>query len=253
MSFFNRLSKGKDKGSSNGSAPGSTSEKTGTSASSEKPSTTPSGASTSKSVSSFFGAATKPLKTRWVTEQTRELIVAHKDHPLTDQTAGMFWGFFTNKHSSEDTRNLVVLQFTDRANRSEAEAHLVAAFVRAEPAAFESLYDAALPKTRAYMALLIAYLATYESTSRTTLGMKPCAQLLRLCSDTDLEVRDSALFALLKMSVYPEGAQMVVTANVLPQAPDFLRSSIPNERIKMCNIVANVAKHEQCGPLGTCI
>jgi hypothetical protein len=86
-----------------------------------------------------------------------------------------------NEHSSEATRNLVVLQFTDRAKRSEAEAHLVATFVRAEPAAFESLYDAALPKTRSYIALLIAYLATYESTSQTTLGMKPCARLLRLC------------------------------------------------------------------------
>jgi hypothetical protein len=42
---------------------------------------------------------------------------------------------------------------------------------------------------------------------------------------------------------------MVVSANVLLRAPDFLRSSIPNERIKMCIIVANVAKHEQCAPV----
>ena len=41
---------------------------------------------------------------------------------------------------------------------------------------------------------------------------------------------------------------MVVSANVLLQAPGFLRSSISNERIKMCNIVGNVAKHEQCAP-----
>ncbi|KAJ6451398.1 hypothetical protein C8R45DRAFT_1041997, partial [Mycena sanguinolenta] len=214
-----------------------------------KPSTTPSGASTSKSVSFFFGAATKPLKTCWVIEQTSELIVVHKDYPLTDYTAEKFWGFFTNEHSSEDICNLVVLQFIDRAKRSEVEAHVATAFVRAEPAAFESLYDAALPKTRVYMALLIAYLATYESTSRTALGMKPCARLLRLCSDTDLGVRDSTLFALLpKISVYPKGSQMLVSTSVLPQALNFLHSPIPNKHIKMCNIIANVAKHEQCAP-----
>ncbi|KAJ7056018.1 armadillo-type protein [Mycena amicta] len=238
MSFFNRLSKGK--GNS-----GSSAEKTGGEKSEGGGEKVSSAGSKS---TSFFGAATKSIKTRWVLEQTRELLTAHQNIPLTEPTAEKFWGYFMHEHASDDTRNFVVLQFTARAKESEAQAHLVAGFVRGYPAEFEKLYDAPLAKTRAYVALILGYLAGYESTSQTALGMKPCAQLLRLCSDENLEVRDSALFALLKLSHYPDGAQMVVGANVLQRAPEILRSSIANERIKMCNVIANVAKHEKTAP-----
>ncbi|KAF7292080.1 hypothetical protein MIND_01234400 [Mycena indigotica] len=236
MSFFNRRSKDSHQGSEkddNGREEKGGNEKQPASGSSSK--------------GSFFGAATRAIRGRWITEQARDLLAAHQNPlvPLTDTTTAKFWEYFTDEYASADTRNLVVLQFTARAQATEAEAHIIASYVRAYPTEFEKLFASPLPKTRAYIALLLGYLAGWPSCSETALGMKPCERLVGLFCDSDREVRDSALFAIFKLAVHPDGAQMAVGANVLQHAPAFLKSPTVNERLKMLHIIANIGKHER--------
>ncbi|KAF7318454.1 hypothetical protein HMN09_00354600 [Mycena chlorophos] len=236
MSFFSRLSKG---GGSGGNEAG---EKRG---GDEKkaPNSAP------KAKASFFGAATKAVKTRWVTEQTRELLTAHQKIPLTDPTAAKFWEFFKDENSSDETRSLVALQFAHECKQSEAQANLVAGYLRAHAADFDTLYTSSLPKARAYMALIIGHLASYSSTAEVVLGTKPAERLARLMDDLDREVRDSALFALLRLAAAsPNGAQMAANADVLRRAVGFLRSKVDNERLKSLHLMANIAKHEKTAP-----
>ncbi|KAJ7479227.1 armadillo-type protein [Mycena latifolia] len=94
---------------------------------------------------------------------------------------------------------------------------------------------------RKFTCWLLGDLARRKST---VLGVTLCMRLVAFLSDKDVEVVESALFELWRISLRPSGAQVVMDADVLHLLPGLLDS--PNTQVRRwtCNMLGELARHD---------
>ncbi|KAJ7457565.1 armadillo-type protein [Mycena galericulata] len=191
----------------------------------------------------LFSAAAKPLKTRLCLEQARDFSIATAGIQLSEKTMDAFRGYLTHEHTSAETRILVLAELSERA-KIEQNAFVLVDFLTVEEALLDELFQSPVVKVKAYTCVLIGNLASHKSTRDTTVLFEPCSRIVRLLRDPDYYVRDAALFALIKISISPDGVQAIIKAQTLEFAANLLSSRMTEERVKTSKLITKIAEQQ---------
>ncbi|KAJ7015944.1 armadillo-type protein [Mycena alexandri] len=159
-------------------------------------------------LSKLFNAAAKPVKAMLCLDETRAFITA---------------------------KFLVLAELSERA-KIEQNAFVLVEFLRVEGALFDELLRSPAAKVKKYACVFIGSLASHKSTRDTTFKLfgELCPQIAKQLRDQDLYVRDAALFALIKISISPDGVEAIMKAQALEPVANSLSSRRAEEREKAC-------------------
>ncbi|KAJ7761703.1 armadillo-type protein [Mycena metata] len=193
-------------------------------------------------LSKLFNAAAKPVNTLLCLDETREFITASAGIQLSEKTMDVFRGYLTHEHTSATTRVLVLAELSERA-KIEQNAFVLMEFLRVEGALFDELLQSPAAKVKKYACVFIGTLASHKSTRDTTFKLfgELCPQIAKQLRDQDSYVRDAALFALIKISISPDGVEAIMKAQALEPAANFLSSRRAEEREKACILLRNLS------------
>ncbi|KAJ7466759.1 armadillo-type protein [Mycena galericulata] len=106
------------------------------------------------------------------------------------------------------------------------------------------LVDSSKGQIRKSVCETLGSLARHEPTLRSVLESNLCAQLVSLLHDEDIDVVDSALYALDGTTGFPDGAKAAINAGVLDAIDRLLESSNIHVRDAACSMLENLASYE---------
>ncbi|KAJ7203340.1 armadillo-type protein [Mycena pura] len=98
--------------------------------------------------------------------------------------------------------------------------------------------------TRSWACVTLGHLAIHRSTCNAVFALNPCAQLVSGLTDSDVDTRCAAIYALSQISRRVEGARAVVHVNALECTRDFLHSADAKTRRWTCKLLGNIASHQ---------
>ncbi|KAJ6537700.1 armadillo-type protein [Mycena capillaripes] len=111
------------------------------------------------------------------------------------------------------------------------------------------LLDSRSPKVRIGACLLLGNMARHKCTMTPLLVLKPCEQLRSLLADEDNSGIKWAMYALVHIASWLDGAQAVVEAGVSDQLLSLLESPTPRIRKWTCKLVGRLASHDSTAPV----
>ncbi|KAJ7626352.1 armadillo-type protein [Mycena polygramma] len=174
--------------------------------------------------------------------QAMEFINKTRGSPLSTETMEIYSSYLPWNFVSLATKAKILSELIDRAT-FEADARIMIG-----SPGFDSfligMLDSPDPRVQISSCALVGALATHECTAPAILDLKPCARLMSLLSDKDIEVSLEATHALSKISQWPDGAQAIVNVHGLRYALELLQS--PNIEVQRwaCELVRKLAGHE---------
>ncbi|KAJ7627383.1 armadillo-type protein [Roridomyces roridus] len=198
--------------------------------------------------SKLLGSVARPLKTRQLLEQTRDLIRANAGIQLTQKSVEIFKTHLIHEHTSVDTRILVLVEFSRRAKIEENVAVLVD-FLVGDRTLFEELLQSTEPKVKTHTCILIGNLADHSSVRDTVLLCEPCEPIVKLLRDSDFLVRDAALYALIKLCISADGVHVVMQPETLDLLVKLLDSRRQEERVKTCKLFCTLSEQQTSIPV----
>ncbi|KAF7362692.1 hypothetical protein MVEN_00618500 [Mycena venus] len=167
-------------------------------------------------------AVAKPLMRLMYHEQVRSFIKKNRGMALSKEVVETSCSYLAFKYISPATKTLLLKELDTRV-KSEKEASVV-------HLTLESV------NTRAI------YWAPWDSpTARHHGPWKSAPRIVSLLSDEDIEVRESALHAVARISGTQEGAQAVDDTKIWEYFPEHLDSSNYEIRRCMCSILGNLS------------
>ncbi|KAJ7034828.1 armadillo-type protein [Mycena alexandri] len=100
-------------------------------------------------------------------------------------------------------------------------------------------------KIRGYACWTLGWVVSHPSTRQAVVAIQPCARLVALLGDTNLDVITGACFALSQISNDLDSAKTIVKAGALNFVPDLIQSPEAIVRKYMCLLLARLAHHNR--------
>ncbi|KAJ7488353.1 armadillo-type protein [Mycena latifolia] len=97
---------------------------------------------------------------------------------------------------------------------------------------------------RTWACKTLGQFAHHRQTAMAVLDVKPCTQLASLLRDSDEETRESASYALARITEWPDGARDVVNAKAPEYIVGLLESGSTAAKGWACRILGNLAHHK---------
>ncbi|KAJ7208877.1 armadillo-type protein [Mycena pura] len=95
---------------------------------------------------------------------------------------------------------------------------------------------------------LAGNLVIYENSMTAILAVNPCEKIVSLLYDRHDQVIHAAIYTLVKLASWPDGAQAVITANALAHLYNLLESTYADIRESSCSLVGYLAIYETSMP-----
>ncbi|KAJ7731596.1 armadillo-type protein [Mycena metata] len=165
-------------------------------------------------------AMAKPLMKLMYHRAVLDLIKQQQGIPPSAETMQIYESYLVSKYVAETTKVLILRELEDRA-RFEAEARVVAHFLLV----YDMLLDSADVTVRRWTCWILAALAFHSSTRGAVVAVHPCARLLALSGDADVNVVKAACYAVSQISRDQDGATPLVEAG----APEFLKQLLESQ------------------------
>ncbi|KAJ7652246.1 armadillo-type protein, partial [Mycena rosella] len=106
-----------------------------------------------------------------------------------------------------------------------------------------ALLKSPTPQVRRWTCRIIGHIALHKSRA-SILRLNPCSMLVSFLSDVNVQLRESAIYALSWLTQWPEGAQAAVTAKVLQYLPALLQYRKPHVTKWLRRMLKHLAQHE---------
>ncbi|KAJ6566555.1 armadillo-type protein [Mycena capillaripes] len=104
--------------------------------------------------------------------------------------------------------------------------------------------EASDAQVRAAMCYMLGNIIFHQSTQIAAMDLKLCQWMVALLSDDSMQVRSGAMYALSRISYWPDGAQHVLNTRAVEYADDMLASVDSALQINTCRLLENLAMHE---------
>ncbi|KAJ7697814.1 armadillo-type protein [Mycena rosella] len=186
-------------------------------------------------------AAAKPLIKALYHRQVLDFIRRNCGIPLSKETVETCASYLSYKYISHTTKSTILRELSQRAV-SESEA-LTMVDSRVLGIVGELLRSPD-PNVQIATCWLLGNLVYHRSTAIAIMGMNPCPHLVAILSATNLQVLESALYALSCITQWWDGAQAAVTAKTVDYLEDLLVSPRTQIRRHACVTLERLASHK---------
>ncbi|KAF7362690.1 hypothetical protein MVEN_00618300 [Mycena venus] len=186
-------------------------------------------------------AAAKPLMRIMYHEQVRTFIKKNRSAELSRATMDVCFSYLAFKYISSATKLMILKELATRA-KGEKDARIMVQAIVLQWQLIVKFLDSSDPQVRLYTCSILGTLASYYDSTTWALGI--CPRIVSLLSDEDMEVRDSALHAIVQLSETPDGAQAVRDTKIWEYFPVNLDSSNSQIRGYICTILVNLSNYQ---------
>ncbi|KAJ7636138.1 hypothetical protein DFH06DRAFT_660448 [Mycena polygramma] len=180
-------------------------------------------------------AAAKPLLKLMYHRQALGIMKKTRGDPLSTETMEIYSSYLPWDYVSSATKVKILWELRDRAATCEADAHLIVH--HPVPEFLTGMLDSPDPDVRNCSCRLVGALASRECIAPAIMDLKPCARLLSLLLDNNIQVIFGASHALSQIARWPDGAQAIVNAKRLKHVSDLFHSPSRRVRRRTCELV----------------
>ncbi|KAJ7491406.1 armadillo-type protein [Mycena galericulata] len=187
--------------------------------------------------------AAKPLMRFMYHRQALDFVKRNQGVGLSTETVEIYSTYLSYKHILPSTKAAVLKELYDRA---EVQSDAWAMVESESPILSEVPVLLASPdaEVRKWTCWMVGRLAYHESTAPAILRDVSCTSLVSLLRRGD----EAAVYALSRISHWPDGAQAATDAHVLHYIPRLLRSANAEVRRWTCWLVGSLASYEPAKP-----
>ncbi|KAJ7884413.1 armadillo-type protein [Mycena leptocephala] len=185
-------------------------------------------------------AAAKPLIRLMYHEQVRGFIKRNRSTPLSRDTLEICFSYLGYKYISPATKTLILKDLDVRLEIKE-DAGVMVDSLMAQWDLLRTLLGSSDARIRRYTCKVLRMVASHKLTP---LVLDACQRFAFLLSDEDTEARESALYAIVKISESPGGAQAISDIKIWEYFSELLDPSNSIMYQFTCSILRNLAVYQ---------